>query len=226
MEFESLNAVDGGEGQARYEESGSPIIPSLMVEGRMFPVLHPSQIASLLDLPRPEDGNDSVRLAWDGVTILQSWIELLPSISWEQVSKPTPSRGRSVRNLTVNVFRPYELLPLAWRTRRFDWRTGEEDAKVERRLPAIESLESYARKILQGWEAFLMEVGDDLTADDPLIESNRGSAPYSVVLRSQRWHAAFHHRQIVDFLRSERLDLEGALDVEGIEDLDLPAQLY
>ena len=53
-----------------------------------------------------------------------------------------------------------------------------------------------------------------------------GASSYSIILSSQKWHAAFHHRQIVAFLRSEGVGLEGALDVEAFEDLELPREIY
>lgn len=196
------------------------------MDGRTFPVLHPQQIASVLDLPRPGGSLDNVRLAWDTVSILENWVELLVFPTWEQLDKPTPSRGRTLRNLTVNTFRPYELLPGAWKTGRFDWYTGEEDAKRERLLTTREELEEFAAQVLRDWEMFLMEVGDELSHKDPVVHSNRGDAPFSVLLRSQRWHAAFHHRQLVDFLHAEGVILEGELDVEGFEDLDLPEEIY
>lgn len=220
-----MNAVDGGEGQRRYVEAGSPIIPSLLAGGRTFPIMHPSQIASLLDLPRSETGVDSVRLGWDIVSILDNWAELVPQAPWELLVASTPSRGRSVRNLTVNTFRPFELLAEAWRSHTFQWYTGEADAERERPLTDHDKLARFAWEIMRRWEDFLMETGDEL-GEDPEIESNRGKAPYSVILRSQKWHAAFHHRQIVAFLRSEGVGLEGALDVEAFEDLDLPREVY
>ena len=201
------------------------MIPSLLVGGRTFPIMHPSQIASLLDLPGTEPGVDSVRLGWDAVSILDSWVELLPQASWASLMAPTPSRGRSVRNLTVNTFRPFELLMEAWRTHTFRWYTGEADAERERPLVDREKLIGFAQGIMRRWEDFLMESGEEL-GKDPEIESNRGTVPYSVILRSQRWHAAFHHRQIVAFLRSEGVGLEGALDVEAFEDLELPREVY
>jgi hypothetical protein len=220
-----MNAVDGREGQRRYVEAGSPIIPSLLVGGRTFPIMHPSQIASLLDLPGSEPGVDSVRLGWDTVSILDNWVELLPQVSWESLVAPTPSRGRSVRNLTVNTFRPFELLMEAWRSHTFRWYTGEADTERERPLVDREKLAGFARGTLRRWEDFLMETGEEL-GEDPKIESSRGKVSYSVILRSQKWHAAFHHRQIVTFLRSEGVGLEGALDVEAFEDLDLPREIY
>jgi hypothetical protein len=220
-----MNAIDGGEGQRRYAEAGSPIIPSLLVGGRTFPIMHPSQIASLLALPGSESSVDSVRLGWDTISILDNWVDLLPQSSWESLVAPTPSRGRSVRNLTVNTFRPFELLMEAWHNHTFRWYTGEADAERERPLVDREMLARFARGVLRRWEDFLMETGEELE-EDPEIESNRGTVPYSVILRSQKWHAAFHHRQIVAFLRSEGVGLEGALDVEAFEDLELPREIY
>ncbi len=220
-----MNAVDGGEGERRHADAGSPIVPSLLVGARVFPIMHPAQVASLLNLPQPETAVDSVRLGWDALSILDNWVELLPGVPWELLVAPTPSRGRSVRNLTVNTFRPFELLPEAWRSHRFDWRTGEADAERERPLTDLEKLVDFASKIVRGWEDFLMEKGDELE-EGPEIESSRGRVPYPVILRSQRWHAAFHHRQVVDFLRSQGVELEGALDVEGFQDLDLPREIY
>ena len=138
---------------------------------------------------------------------------------------PTPSRGRSVRNLTVNTFHPFELLVESWRSHTFRWYTGEADAERERPLVDREKLVGFARGIMRRWEDFLMESGEEL-GEDPEIESNRGTVPYSIILRSQKWHAAFHHRQIVVFLRSEGVGLDGALDVEAFEDLELPREVY
>lgn len=201
-------------------------MPSLVVNGLAFPIMHPLQIASILGLPRPESEVDSVRLAWDTVSIMDDWVEILPEAPWELLVTPTPSRGRSIRNLTVNAFRPFELLPDAWRTRSFEWYTGEADTHRELPLTDLGKLEGFARMALRGWEDFLMESEEELGKEDPEIQSSRGEVPYSLVLRAQRWHVAFHHRQVVDFLRSEGMDPKNVLDVEGFEDLDLPPEIY
>lgn len=226
MAFESLNARDGDYGERRYKEMGSPVVPTLVVDERLYPILHPSQIASVLEIPGSDFENNSRRFAWDTVSILESWLEeLLPSASWDQLVKPTPSRGRTVRNLTVNVFHPLELLPIAWRDGRFDW-YPEEDAQRERSITSSAELNEYARKRFNKWQMFVMETEDEFQAHDPLVISSRGDAPFSVVLRSQRWHMAFHYRQILVFLTKEGVDLKGALDVDGFTDLDLPREVY
>jgi len=184
------------------------------------------QIATILGLPSPESEVDSARLAWDAASIMDGWIELQTVAPWESLIAPTPSRGRSIRNLTVNAFRPFEMLPQAWHAREFAWYTGEADASRERPLTGPEKLEDFARKILRDWEDFLMEYGETLKQEDPEVRSSRGEVPYSIVLRAQRWHVAFHHRQIVDFLRTQGIEPENVLDVEGFEDLDLPPSIY
>lgn len=226
MDFESLNTIDGGKGERKYIEAGSPTIPALLVDGRSFPVLHPVQMASVLDLPRPGGFPDTLRMAWDSVAILENWVEVLPKTSWELVLKPTPSRGRSIRNLTVNTFRPYGLLREAWRTGTFDWYTGEEDTKQETQIEDLEGLEAFARSVLRSWEEFVTTEADELAVEDPRIASNRGDAPFSTILGAQRWHAAFHHRQLLDFLRKEGIEPIGILDVEGFTDLELPESVY
>ncbi len=197
-----------------------------MVDERVYPILHISQIASVLDIPSSELENENLRLAWDTVSILENWLEeVLPSASWDQIVKPTPSRGRTVRNLTVNAFHPFELLPVAWHEGRFDW-YPEEDAQREEPITDFAGLNDYARKIFNKWQMFVMETEDEFEAHDPFVTSSRGDAPFSIVLRSQRWHVAFHHRQIVDFLTREGVDMKVALNVEGFTDLDLPPEIY
>ena len=53
--------------------------------------------------------------------VLDAWLKLIRPLDQETLTAPTPSRGRSLRNLTVNVFHPFELLPTAFETGRFDW---------------------------------------------------------------------------------------------------------
>ena len=88
-------------GTSLWEASGRPIVPSIDVDGRAMPILHISQIASLLDLPLDEVPAVP-RLAFDTVNILSSWCDLIDTMDFELLMKPTRSRERSMRNLTVN----------------------------------------------------------------------------------------------------------------------------
>jgi hypothetical protein len=195
------------------------------VDGEVMPLLHVSQLASLLDLPRPE-GADTVPVAYDTVAILEDWLALVPQAPFELLLAPTPSRGRSIRNLTVNVFHPFELLPGAWLDGRFDWFTGEADERREEPLTSVPEIVDYGRDILDRWQLFLLEHEDALAERDPMIGSNRNDAPFSVLLQSQRWHAAFHHRQVVDVLTRAAVPIGAPLQVEALGGLDLPPELY
>lgn len=190
-----------------------------------MPILHISQIASLLDLP--SDTIPAVpRLAFDTVNILSSWVELMSSMDFDLLCKPTRSRQRSIRNLTVNTFHPFELLPEAWREGRFDWRP-EDDGPREAALHDADAVRGYALDHLNEWQMFLLDTEQELeTAEDREVWSPRGTVPFSTVLTSQRWHAAFHHRQLVHFLTEEGHPIADGFDVEVIHDLDLPENVY
>lgn len=208
-----------------WEASGRPIVPSIDIDGRAMPILHISQIASLLDLPMDEIPA-MPRLSFDTVNILSSWCDLIDTMDFELLMKPTRSRQRSIRNLTVNTFHPFELLPDAWREGRFDW-NPDEDAEREAVLLDAASIRDYARRRLMDWQMFLLDVEQELeTAEDREVWSPRGSVPFSTVLTSQRWHAAFHHRQLVHFLREEQHPIVDGFDVEVIHDIDLPQDVY
>lgn len=222
-----MNAREG-DGVALHEELGRPAVPSLVVDGSIYPLLHTSQIASVLGLPMPDDLDlRTTRMAWDSVSILESWLGLLRHMDFETMVQPTRSRGRSPRNLTVNVFHPFELLPGAFAEGTFEWHTKESDERREAELTTAEEVISWAQGCLFTFQGFLLEAEDQLDVEDPhVVTSNRGEASFSVLVHSQRAHAAVHHRQVVDFLSERGVDVSDALDVDGIADLDLPESIY
>jgi hypothetical protein len=199
MEFQSLNAADGGDGQRRWIEAGRPTIPTLVVDGTATPVLHVSQIAEALGLPAPPSGSPAQE-AEEALTVLGAWIDTLRNSSWEALLEPTPARGRTLRNLTVNVFHPFELLPLAWQSGEFPWRP-EDDGAREQRLESLEDLLDFAVVAAEGWESFLAD--RPLASGDRVVESPRGRVSFSALVSFQRWHAAYHYRQLLHVLGGE-----------------------
>ena len=69
-------------------------------------------------------------------------------------------------------------------------------------------------------------VHHDLLARDPDVDSPRGRVTYRTLLDSQRWHAAFHYRQLLAFLEGRGRDLDGALALASLRDLELPAEVF
>ncbi len=120
-------------------------------------------------------------------------------LDWEALTRPTPSRGRSLRNLTVNVFHPFELLPAAWHERAFPWEP-ELDGKRELLLESAPALVAYGERVLGDWSDFVLEHADELGRRDPPVASPRGEVRFSALLDSQLRHAAFHRDELTAFL--------------------------
>jgi hypothetical protein len=226
MVYIPADVMDGGEGQQRHIAAGRPMVPSLYFEGEATPLHHPSQVASVLGSPPLDTTSDIRRVAWDSVTVLEDFIEMLHSSTWEQLLVETPYRNRTTRNLTVNVFRPIAMLPDAWKVHHFDWYTGEADTQQEMLLRDKGALVGWAASILVDWQSFLLDHEDEIAASDPLILSNRGDVPYSTLLVTHRYHASNHHRQIRWVLEQAGVDVSKRLRTEAFSDVNLAPDLW
>jgi hypothetical protein len=149
-------------------------------------------------LPVPSS-SEPTRVAWETLPLLRAWLDRLRPLDLEQLTSPTQSRGRSLRNLTVNVFHPIELLPAAWSTGAFPW-DPERDDEREQGLATAAEVVGYAERRLAGWTNFVLEHADDLGERDPVVSSPRGELLFSALLDSQLEHVSFHHAQLVEFL--------------------------
>jgi hypothetical protein len=202
--------------RARWEAAGRPILPSLLVDGVATPVLHVSQIADALGLPwRPRLPPSA--LARDTVVLLETWLTGIAGLALVELLAPTPSRGRSLRNLTVNVFHPFELLPAAWVEGSFPW-DPDRDGQRESALVDADALTAYARRTLERWSGFLDDVREDLDAGDREVTSPRGRVSFAVLLDTQRWHAAYHLRQLAFAVKG--------VTPPALEQLALPVDLF
>jgi hypothetical protein len=223
VDFESVNICEP-DGAVRWIDAGRPIVPCLLVGGVASPILHVSQLAAMLGLEAPAH-LAVTRLAWDGAAVLDAWLKLIRPLDQETLTAPTPSRGRSLRNLTVNVFHPFELLPTAFETGRFDWDpTLDEDREAAVQTAA--AVVAYASDRHLAWQDWLRENESDLLARDPDITSPRGHVTYANLLDSQRWHAAFHYRQLLAFLDGRGHDLTDAHSLASLDGLTLPAEIF
>ena len=210
-------------GLNRWQEAGEPLIPSLLADETATPILHRSQLALLLSLPVAGSG-DARRVAGGTISILGSWTTLIEPAGWEILIAPTPSRGRTIRNLTVNVFHPFELLSTAWAGGRFEWDPDRDDER-EAQIETAEALHRYASAIVQMWTAALLEIDPELAREDRHVDSPRGEIAFSNLLEQQRWHAAFHYRQITTFLVSRGQEVR-SLDLAGFVGVDLPEDVF
>jgi hypothetical protein len=215
------------EGRARWEAAGKPVIPSLEVDGVVSGIMHPSQVASLLGLEGAGAAVDGPRLAWDLSAILDAWVDHLRLLDWETICAPTPSRERSLRNLTCNTFHPITLLPGALETGLFPWST-DEDGEREAALRSAAEIVGYAEAVAQDWQGWLLGADDVLAgaAGRPVTHVLRGDLDGATLLAAQRWHAAFHYRQLKVFLASRGSELPGSYRIEALADLNLPEEVF
>jgi len=217
-----VNVRDGAEGERRWRDAGTPIVPSLVVDGEPLPILHVSQLAAALGLPAPQ-APPGARLAADAADLLRAWLDQLRPLPWATLVAPTPSRGRSLRNLTVNVFHPFTLLPGARAGAGFPW-DPDEDGQREEALVTVDDVVAYADGIHRSWSTFLAEAGE--LDGDLVVPSPRGEIAWLDLLDHQRWHAAFHYRQLVTFLDAEHVLRPPALPLSLLEGLDLPDEVF
>lgn len=225
IDFVSLNAIDGGPGQERHAEAGGPTIPCLLLDGEPFSFQHPSQIASIVGL-EVEGGQPATGVAWSLLDVLMRWLDVIADVPFEGLRTPTPSRERDIRNLTVNVFRPIRYLPETWRNGEFHWYTGEADLQQEAFLRTTGEVHAFAQEIAFEFNGFLLDHGDELSERDPQLTGNRGEMPYSALLQTQRFHAAFHYRQIVDHLAGTGVKDAEQLPEAVVREIALPPNLY
>jgi hypothetical protein len=212
------------EGHDRWVAAGRPIVPSMLVGGVASPILHVSQLASALGLQAPPQLEVS-RLAWDATAVIESWLKLIRRLDFETLIVPTPARGRSLRNLTVNVFHPFELLPVAFDHGRFDWDPSLDEVRAALLRDAT-AVVAYAADRHAAWQEWLRDREAQLGARDPNVETPRGRVTYRVLLDSQRWHAAFHYRQLLAFLESGGHEVTGALSLTSVRDLKLSPEIF
>ena len=208
----------------RWEAAGRPIVPSLLVDGSARPVLHVSQLSTWLGLPVPPT-EASTRAGWDILGIVRAWVDHLTAVDGALLLEPTPSRDRTLKELTINSFHPLELLPGVWRTGEFEWHP-EEDVDRMQALPDAASVRRYAQDVLDGWNLFLLDEGEALDERDPEVRSPSGTIAFSTLLTSQRWHVAFHYRQMTVFLASRGVELPSALTPAALAALELPQEVY
>lgn len=204
------------DGRARWEAAGRPIVPSLVVDGVAEPVLHVSQLAGALGLPWTSSLPATTSAA-DALALLEAWGRGIAPLDLASLLAPTPSRGRSLRNLTVNVCHPFELLPATWSSGAFPW-DPDLDAEREQALSTADDIRSYAAGTTSAWRSFLAATGAELDRRDPDVVTPRGDVRFSIVLDTQRWHVAYHLRQLEHVV--------GVRLLPSLEELALPADVF
>lgn len=187
--------------------------------------MHISQLARLLELPVPEMPEAS-RLAYDLLLVVGFWTSLIRPLPFELLVADTESRGRSIRNLTMNAVYPISLLPETYKTGKFDWGLVDIDEQLAQRYEDTEALAAFAQSVHDSWAVFLAGYEDVLAERDPWIDAPRGRMRFSELLGHQRWHLSFHYRQIGEFLATQGRPVPDAMRIDAAIDIELPPTVF
>jgi hypothetical protein len=189
---------------------------------RVFTFVHVAQLAAELGLPAPYE--DPVGALADIVSILDSWIGCLGAAPWPVLLEPTQSKGRSCRRLTATAFARCDGLPVYWESRCHDYGSTAEPW-VDEQLTRRELLLEWAGGV-RGRVASFAAAHPDTSLAEVVVDGERGAMPFSRLADFHRRFVAYHHRQLVDFLRSRDVALPAAtIDIDTLG-LPLPTALY
>ena len=213
------------EGRARWEADGRPSIPAVRNGEFVATISTLAQLAAAVGIPAPP-GAPVAQEAGDCLAILEAWVAHMRVFTLEFLSAPTPSRGRTLRELTVNVFNPFALAPGAWETGELPWHP-EHDREHGDSFATHEEITEFAAAIATRWGEFLTVNESELEDPERPVSSPRGDMQWGPFVSSQRWHAAFHYRQLVAFAELEGVRRPaGALELSSLRGLELPDDVF
>jgi len=216
-----------------WKDLGAPPVPFVKVGQRVQPIIHVSQLYSLLGLDLPAEFNER-SLAWDVLTMMEAWLGVIRSLTDEQLFAPTPARNRSARDLLVDAFEKIGKGPAAWTARDYVVVIDTED--VARTLTDVPAAVRYAEAHIGVWREFLLEhFGDEAGAEQgPAVavweigfgkRRERGTVGFGVVLSFLRNHTAMHLRQVTVAL--DRAGIRHPGDgLDAMANLHLPEDVY
>jgi hypothetical protein len=177
---------------------------------------------------------DERRFAWDIETMLETWVRLVQSLSWDAFVMPTPARSRSTRDLVGDVFEKIAEGPRAWNEG--DYRLTIDTEHIAQQLQSTDDAVRYMEGHIADWQAFAIEHYDaENSAAGPVVtvweqgsgrdKGNGKPWPFNIVLAFLRNHTAMHLRQVTTAL--DRAGIEHPNDgLDAFKDLNLPADVY
>ena len=198
--FESVD-VGTDAGRARWEAAGRPGLPAVLAGEVATSIATLAQLAAAVGAAAPP-GRPTAQEAGECLALLHAWLAHVRALDWELLSRPTQSRGRTLRELTVNVFEQLEHAPEAWETGELRRDPGD-DATRAAAFASRDELVGWADGIAQRWGDFLLLHERDLDEAPPPFASARGTLEWGPFVSAKLWHTAFHYRELVEFCQAE-----------------------
>lgn len=157
--------------------------------------------------------------------LVDAWAALVRGLDPPLLVAPTASRSRTSAELALNVLNPFDLMPAAWETGDMPW-YPEHDGE---RAAAISHAElvDWSSAVAIRWSGFVGSSTETLAQPAREIDSPRGVFEWGPLISAQRWHAAFHYRQVTAFLEDEAVPLPpGAVPLAELVTVDLPEDVF
>ena len=212
------------EGRARWDAAGVPPLPAVEVLGVPRTISTMAELAEAVGVDLPPS-LPLLRELEDTVGLVTAWDAIARGLSAELLWAPTPSRSRTTAELVVNVLNPFDLMPGGWETGELPWHP-EDDEERSRALSRGE-LVAWASSVAARWAGFVLSSGELLAQPGRELDSPRGMLEWGPLVSSQRWHAAFHYRQVTAFLELEGPALPpGVPPLETLADIALPEDIF
>jgi hypothetical protein len=212
------------DGRARWLEAGSPPLPAISVDGNARTISTLAELADAIGIAAPSS-LPLARELEDTVLLVDAWAALVRSLDPGLLRAATPSRDRTSAELAVNVLNPFDLMPSAWETGDMPW-YPEHDGERAAALSHAE-LAAWSSDVALRWSGFVGGSTETLAQPGREIDSPRGALEWGPLISAQRWHAAFHYRQVLAFLELEAVERPpGVPPADELADVALPEEIF
>ena len=212
------------DGLARWRDAGSPPLPAVSVGGAARTISTLAELADAIGIAAPSS-LPLARELEDTVLLVDAWAALVRGLDPPLLRAATPSRDRTSAELAVNVLNPFDLMPAAWETGEMPW-YPEHDGERAAALSHSDLL-AWSSGVALRWSGFVGSSTETLAQPGREIDSPRGAFEWGPLISAQRWHAAFHYRQVLAFLELEAVrPPPGVPAADELVEIALPEDVF
>src|SRR5262249_28027643 len=200
------------------------VLPVVIQGDRHVVVGHVAQLREFLGMP-PEEGAEWNDLVDAAERVLLAFERLLTQLREEDITKPTPNRGRDMRNMTVNIFSLMEELIVTMRTKHFSYQAHKDHDKISVDMKSVADLRAYAKHAREKWIAAARAFPRE-RIDEPITTDRKGDLTQYQALDAGSRHAAGHLRQAYAFLRQLGIEPIDEMTREEMAPIQVQESLY
>lgn len=153
--------------------------------------------------------------------VLKGFESCLQQLADEQITAPTPNRGRDMQDMTLNIYGGVAELTRAIDSGRFETHGF---AGPQRSFSSAREMHAYATAVTEEWVARALRVSPDQAGD--LVQTERGEVTQYQMLDVIARHSAGHLRQCYAFLRQIGITPTHEVSDDEMAPIDVQKALY